>query len=76
MVLHHDGVRLRVPVPVTVVSGQAGQRVDPVIENGLRLLSDNGYLEPRASESLINDCARINKILITITAKVRKRLNG
>lgn len=45
-------------------------------ENWLRLLSDNGYLEPRASESLINDCARINKILITITAKVRKRLNG
>lgn len=45
-------------------------------ENWLRLLSDNGYLEPRASESLINDCARINKILITITAKVRKRLNS
>lgn len=45
-------------------------------ENWLRLLSDNVYLEPRASESLINDCARINKILITITAKVRKRLNG
>ena len=45
-------------------------------ENWLRLLSDNGYLEPRASESLMNDCSRINKILITITAKVRKRLNG
>lgn len=45
-------------------------------ENWLRLLSDNGYLEPRASESLIHDCSRINKILITITAKVRKRLNS
>ncbi len=45
-------------------------------ENWLRMLSDNGYLEPRASESLMNDCSRINKILITITAKVRKRLNG
>lgn len=43
-------------------------------ENWLRLLTDNGYLEPRASESLIADCARINKILIAITAKVRKRL--
>ena len=45
-------------------------------ENWLRLLSDNGYLEPRASESLITDCARINKILITITAKVRTRIQG
>ena len=45
-------------------------------ENWLSLLRDNGYLEPRASESLIADCARINKILITITAKVRKRLNS
>ena len=45
-------------------------------ENWLSLLRDNGYLEPRASESLITDCARINKILITITAKVRKRLNS
>lgn len=43
-------------------------------ENWLSLLRDNGFLEPRAAESLINDCARINKILITITAKVRKRL--
>ena len=41
-------------------------------ENWLSLLRDNGYLEPRAAESLMNDCARINKILITITAKVRK----
>lgn len=41
-------------------------------ETWLSLLKDNGYLEPRAAESLMNDCARINKILITITAKVRK----
>lgn len=45
-------------------------------ENWLSLLRDNGYLEPRASELLIADCARINKILITITSKVKKRLNG
>lgn len=45
-------------------------------ENWLSLLRDNGYLELRAAESLMNDCSRINKILITITAKVRKRLNG
>lgn len=45
-------------------------------ENWLRLLSDNGYLEPRAAESLIYDCSRINKILITITSKVKKRING
>lgn len=43
-------------------------------ENWLRLLSDNGYLDLRASESLIHDCSRINKILIIITAKVRNRL--
>lgn len=45
-------------------------------ENWLSLFRDNGYMEPRAAESLIHDCARINKILITITAKVRKRLSG
>ena len=45
-------------------------------ENWLSLLRDNGFLEPRAAESLMNDCARIDKILITITAKVRKRING
>lgn len=45
-------------------------------ENWLRLLSDNGYLEPRAAESLLLDCGRINKILITITSKVKKRING
>lgn len=45
-------------------------------ENWLSLFRDNGYMEPRAAESLIHDCARINKILITITAKVKKRING
>lgn len=45
-------------------------------ENWLSLLRDNGYLEPRASESLLLDCGRINKILITITTKVKKRING
>lgn len=45
-------------------------------ENWLRLLSDNGYLSNVQSESLLKDCGRINKILITITAKVRKRLNS
>ena len=45
-------------------------------ENWLSLLRDNGYLDPRASESLLHDCGRINKILITITTKVRKRLSG
>ena len=45
-------------------------------ENWLSLLRDNGYLETRASESLLLDCGRINKILITITSKVKKRING
>ena len=45
-------------------------------ENWLSLLRDNGFLEPRASESLMNDCSRINKILITITSKIKKRMNG
>lgn len=45
-------------------------------ETWLSFLKDNGYLEPRAAESLMNDGARINKILITITAKVRKCLSG
>ena len=45
-------------------------------ENWLSLLRDNGYLEPRASESLLLDCSRINRILITITCKVKKRING
>ena len=46
------------------------------LETWLSLLEDNGYLEPRAAESLMNDGARINKILIAITAKVRKCLSG
>ena len=45
-------------------------------ETWLHMLSDNGYLDSRMSESILHDCARINKILITITAKVRKRING
>ena len=45
-------------------------------ENWLSLLRDNGYLSTVQSESLLNDCSRINKILITITAKVKKRLNS
>ena len=45
-------------------------------ETWLHMLSDNGYLDQRMSESILHDCARINKILITITAKVRKRLNA
>ena len=44
-------------------------------ETWLHMLSDNGYLDSRMSESILHDCERINKILITITAKVRKRLN-
>lgn len=45
-------------------------------ETWLHMLSDNGYLNSRMSESILHDCARINKILITITAKFRKRLSG
>ena len=45
-------------------------------ETWLHMLSDNGYLDQRMSESILHDCARINKILITITTKVKKRLNG
>lgn len=43
---------------------------------GCACFSDNGYLDSRMSESILHDCARINKILITITSKVRKRLRG
>lgn len=43
-------------------------------ETWLHMLSDNGYLDQRMSDSILYDCARINKILITITARVRKRL--
>ena len=45
-------------------------------ENWLSLLRDNGYLSTVQAESLLCDCSRINKILITITAKVKKRLNS
>ena len=45
-------------------------------ENWLNLLSDNGYLSTVQADSLLTDCKRINKILITITAKVRKRLHN
>lgn len=43
-------------------------------ENWLSLLRDNGYLLASQADSILSDCSRINKILITITAKVRKRL--
>ena len=45
-------------------------------ETWLHMLSDNGYLEPRMSESILYDCERIIRILIMMTAKVRKRLNS
>ena len=45
-------------------------------ENWLNLLRDNGYLSDQQTGSLLNDCIRINKILITITSKVRKRIHG
>ena len=44
--------------------------------NWIRLLGDNGFMEPRMTDSLLHDGERILKILITITAKVRKRLNA
>ena len=43
-------------------------------ENWLSLLRDNGYLSASQADSMLSDCSRINKILITITSKVRKRL--
>lgn len=45
-------------------------------ETWLHMLSDNGYLDQRMSELILHDCERINKILITITSKVKKRING
>ena len=45
-------------------------------ENWLSLLRDNGYLSTVQSESLLHDCSRINRILITITSKVRNRIQG
>ena len=44
--------------------------------NWIKLLGDNGFLEPRMSESLLRDGERILRILITITSKVKKRLNS
>lgn len=46
------------------------------LETWLHMLSDNGYLSTVQSESLLHDCSRINRILITITSKVKKRLNS
>jgi four helix bundle protein len=43
-------------------------------ENWLSLLRDNGYLSASQADSILSDCSRINKILITITSKVKKRL--
>lgn len=45
-------------------------------ENWLNLLRDNGYLSDKQSESIIEDNKRIIRILITMTSKVRNRLNG
>ena len=45
-------------------------------ENWLHLLADNGYISTVQTESLLNDCSRINRILITITSKVKKRIQG
>jgi four helix bundle protein len=44
--------------------------------NWIRLFADNGYLDPRMYESLSHDSERILKILITMTSKVKKRING
>ena len=43
-------------------------------ENWLSLLRDNGYLSVDQASSILYDCSRINKILITITSKVKNRL--
>lgn len=45
-------------------------------DNWLYLLRDNGYLSDKQSESIIEDNKRIIRILITMTSKVRNRLNG
>ena len=44
--------------------------------NWIKLFADNGYLDQRMYESLSHDGGRIIKILITMTSKVRKRLNA
>lgn len=43
-------------------------------ENWLSLLRDNGFLSVDQASSILQDCSRINKILITITSKVKNRL--
>lgn len=43
-------------------------------ENWLSLLRDNGFLSVDQASSILQDCSRINKILITITPKVKNRL--
>ena len=45
-------------------------------DNWISLLRDNGYLNPRESDSLLADSKRIIRILITITSKVRNRIHG
>ena len=44
--------------------------------NWIKLFADNGFLDSRKYESLSHDGERIIKILITMTSKVRKRLNS
>ena len=44
--------------------------------NWIKLFADNGFLDSRMYESLSHDGERIIKILITMTSKVRKRLNS
>ena len=44
--------------------------------NWIKLFADNGFLDSRMYESLSHDGERIIKILITMTRKVRKRLNS
>ena len=45
-------------------------------ETWLHMLSDNGYLDQRMSESILHDCQRIIRILITMTSRVRNRIQG
>ena len=45
-------------------------------ENWLHLFLDNGYLSQSQSASILHDCSRIIKILITITSKVRSHLKN
>lgn len=44
--------------------------------NWIKMFADNGYLDSRMYESLSHDGERIIKILITMTSKVKKRING